>query len=183
MPTTSAASTTTRILREYKQIRSALNSNLHPTILSLEPDSPEDLSNWTAFLKPTSAAAAPYTNHTFKLRLTLPPDYPHTPPQVHFAPRTLPHVNVDFETGAVCLDILKSEADAGAWRPVYTLLYVCESTVRLLEEPNAESPLNLELGTLLRQGDVSAYLGLINYYLVECAGDSGRKGEKSRLRN
>ena len=173
MPTLSAASTA-RILREYKQIRSALNANLHPTILSLEPDSLENLSNWTALLKPTSTAAKPYTNHTFKLYLTLPPDYPHSPPQVHFAPRTLPHVNVDFETGAVCLDILKSEAEveagAGAWRPVYTLLYVCESTVRLLEEPNAESPLNLELGTLLRQGDVSAYVGLINYYLSECAG-------------
>ena len=77
-----------------------------------------------------------------------------------FPKDAMPHVNVNYETGEICLDILKGE-----WSPVYNLLYTVQSIERLLSEPNADSPLNLELGILMREGDKTAYDGLVRYYL------------------
>lgn len=51
------------------------------------------------------------------------------------------------------------------WSPLFILQYVVECCLRLLSEPNGESPLNAELGILLRVGDSSDYNELLDYYL------------------
>ncbi|SMN18089.1 similar to Saccharomyces cerevisiae YGR133W PEX4 Peroxisomal ubiquitin conjugating enzyme required for peroxisomal matrix protein import and peroxisome biogenesis [Maudiozyma saulgeensis] len=140
-----------RLAKEYKAIMS------QDDILLL-PQTPDDLTSWIAIL--VGPKDTPFEGHDFKLFITVPESYPSSPPQLKFEPNHVPHVNVDYKTGEICLDILKGE-----WSPVYNLLYTVQSIQRLLKEPNADSPLNLELGILMREGDEAAYNGLVKYYL------------------
>ncbi|KAG0663936.1 E2 ubiquitin-protein ligase peroxin 4 [Maudiozyma exigua] len=140
-----------RLIKEYKTI------NAQDDIL-LFPETADNLNNWTAMI--TGPPNTPYEGHDFKLYISIPDAYPNSPPMVKFHREAMPHVNVNYETGEICLDILKGE-----WSPVYNLLYTVQSIERLLSEPNADSPLNLELGILMREGDKTAYDSLVRYYL------------------
>jgi len=141
-----------RLVKEYKAIMA------QDDILLL-PQTQDDLASWIAIL--VGPKDTPFEGYDFRLLITIPESYPNTPPQVKFEPNHMPHVNVNYETGEICLDILKGE-----WSPVYNLLYTVQSIQRLLSEPNADSPLNLELGILMREGDQAAYNGLVKYYLT-----------------
>merc|ERR1712146_714908 len=70
-----------------------------------------------------------------------------SPPTVTFKTKIF-HPNVDWKTGELCLDILKTD-----WSPAWTLSYVCRAVVALLIAPNADSPLNCDAGNLIRNGD------------------------------
>ncbi|CCK68525.1 E2 ubiquitin-protein ligase peroxin 4 KNAG_0B00780 [Huiozyma naganishii CBS 8797] len=145
-----------RVLREYRRLvaagGAANESNLHPT-------DPADLTHWEATLE--GPQGTPYEGHSFPLRVTVPDKYPTLPPSVCFPKRTMPHPNVKWDTGEVCLDTL-----AGGWTPVMDLQYAVMAVRRLLAEPNPESPLNLELAALSRLGDHKAYDGIIKYRLA-----------------
>lgn len=140
-----------RLVKEYKSIRAQ-------HAVDIAPVSSADLTRWTALIH--GPLDTPFAGYTFKLSINIPAAYPNSPPGVKFEPGSMPHVNVNYETGEICLDILKGE-----WSPVYNLVYIVQSIERLLKDPNPESPLNLELGILMREGDLAAYNGLIKYYL------------------
>ena len=80
---------------------------------------------------------------TYKLLLKFPAEYPYAAPQVEFAKKSLFHPNVHFETGQICLDILKDK-----WSPMYDVRTILLSIQSLLGEPNNESPLNGRAATL-----------------------------------
>ncbi|KAF4695369.1 guanylate kinase [Perkinsus olseni] len=85
---------------------------------------------------------------SFVLHLQCGPMYPIEPPKVTMVTKIF-HPNVKYDTGEICLDILKRDG----WSPAWTLTYVCMAILSLLAEPNADSPLNCDAGNLLRNGD------------------------------
>lgn len=147
-----------RIAREYKQIQAAL-AHEGGSVVSLEPTG-DDLSRWAGVVR--GPGGTPYEGHLFSLTLVLDERYPSTPPVVTFAKHSMPHCNVDYASGAVCLDILTRER----WSPAWDLLHVLEAIVQLLSDPEPDSPLDVDLANILRAHDRSAYYGLVQYYLA-----------------
>jgi len=103
----------------------------------------------------------------FTLHLTIPPTYPFAPPSVRFTAPTVPiHANIHPHTGEICLDLLKD-----GWSPAYTLSSTLEAVQRLLGDPNPDSPLNVDVGVLMRLGDMVAVEGLVRWGLREIGGE------------
>lgn len=69
---------------------------------------------------------------------------------------------MQFETGEVCLDVLKEN-----WTPVLGIVGALESVVRLLGEPGVDSPLNVDVANLVRQGDRVGARGLVGFWCGE----------------
>ena len=95
----------------------------------------------------------------FTLTLSMPPNYPSSPPEIRFVTPCC-HPNVKFETGEICLDLLKT-----SWTPAYGVVSTLEAVQQLLSaggEP--DSPLNIDLAGLLRKGDLVGAEGLIRFY-------------------
>ena len=95
----------------------------------------------------------------FDLNITLPSNYPSSPPDIRFKTPCC-HPNVNFSTGEICLDLLK-----GAWTPAYGIVSTLEAVQQLLSaggEP--DSPLNIDLARLVREGDLVGAEGLVRFY-------------------
>ena len=76
----------------------------------------------------------PYENGVFQVLIDIPENYPLVPPKIKFL--TIPyHPNVSSQTGAICVDILKTE-----WSPMLTLRKVLLSLQLLLQCPNPNDP-------------------------------------------
>lgn len=67
-----------------------------------------------------------------------------------------------WETGEICLDVLKEN-----WSPVLGVVGALECVGRLLGEPGVDSPLNLEIASLLRAGDTVGARGLVGWFTEE----------------
>lgn len=100
------------------------------------------------------------TGGLFNLRLSVPTTYPNQPPTIHF---TTPccHPNVSFTSGEICLDLLKT-----SWTPAYTLVSTLEAVQQLLSHAGegVDSPLNLDIAKLMRDGDLVGAEGLVRFY-------------------
>lgn len=94
----------------------------------------DDLRTWKGTI--TGSENTVFAGMRFHLLLSFSSDYPYAPPQVRFLTRCF-HPNVDFASGAICLDILKEQ-----WSSTYTVKTILLSIQSLLGEPNNESPLN-----------------------------------------
>src|SRR4051812_15313525 len=81
--------------------------------IDLYPLDESNLYEWVAFIR--GPLETPYEQGVFELRLSVPTSYPSQPPKVKFVTRCF-HPNVHFQTGEICLDLLKD-----AWSAVYTL--------------------------------------------------------------
>ena len=76
----------------------------------------------------------PYENGVFQVSIEIPSNYPLVPPKMKFL--TIPyHPNVSSQTGAICVDILKTE-----WSPMLTLRKALLSLQLLLQCPNPDDP-------------------------------------------
>uniref|UniRef100_A0A6B2LNG7 UBC core domain-containing protein n=1 Tax=Arcella intermedia TaxID=1963864 RepID=A0A6B2LNG7_9EUKA len=106
--------------------------------ISAFPDG-DNLFRWIGSIKGPNNTA--YEGLTFKLSIEFPPNYPYKAPTVRFE-TTCFHPNVDL-AGAICLDILKDK-----WTAAYNVKAVLLSIQSLLDEPNNESPLNLQAAEL-----------------------------------
>lgn len=158
-----------RVLKELEQYAKDPSA----AVAKLEPVE-DDVSNLTAVLRGPEGTAyegipsppntiRPNTDKTtggsWTLTISIPPTYPNTSPIIHF--RTpICHPNVSFQTGEICLDLLKT-----SWTPAYGIVSTLEAVQQLLSaggEP--DSPLNLEIAKLLRDGDLVGAEGLIRFY-------------------
>ncbi|RDW74423.1 putative ubiquitin conjugating enzyme (UbcJ) [Aspergillus mulundensis] len=164
------SSTTQRLLRELKEYTTSPNEAL----LHLGPTSDDDLFHWEAVLKgvkgtPYEASTASLTSgasaHTdglWSLSIAIPPTYPLSPPTIHFVTK-ISHPNISFTTGEICLTLLTSEH----WSPVYTLSSTLTAIHQLLTDPQPDSPLNVDVAALLRDGDTPAWESVVRYYTRE----------------
>ncbi|XP_055343627.1 ubiquitin-conjugating enzyme E2 K-like [Paramacrobiotus metropolitanus] len=76
----------------------------------------------------------PYEGGTFQIDVKIPPEYPFRPPEMRFITKVW-HPNVSSATGAICLDILKTN-----WAAAMTLRTVLISVQALLSSPVPDDP-------------------------------------------
>lgn len=84
------------------------------------------------------------------------------------------HPNIHFDSGEICLDVLKAEH----WTPAWTLESVCRAIIQLLCNPNADSPLNCDAGNMIRAGDLIAFNSMAKMYTMEEAAGNQELVEK-----
>lgn len=96
------------------------------------------------------------------LSIQIPPTYPLTPPKITFKTK-ISHPNISFTTGEICLTLLTTEH----WSPVYTLSSTLSAIHQLLTDPRPDSPLNVDVAALLRDGDVAAWESLVRFWTEE----------------
>ena len=86
----------------------------------------------------------PFESGRFRVRLSLPADFPHSPPKGFFTTKIF-HPNVSA-AGEICVNTLKKD-----WQPSHGLRHVLLVLRCLLIQPNPESALNEEAGRLLME--------------------------------
>nr|POE76655.1 ubiquitin-conjugating enzyme e2 16 [Quercus suber] len=126
-------------------------------VSSLAPVNDDDLRTLRAVL--TGPAGTAYEGGRWTLSITIPQTYPNEPPTLTFVTPCC-HPNVSFANGEICLDLLKS-----TWTPAYGLVSTLEAIHQLLSagaEP--DSPLNMDIAKLYREGDTVGAEGLIRFY-------------------
>ena len=86
----------------------------------------------------------PFEGGRFRVRLSLPSDYPQSPPKGYFLTKVF-HPNVSG-SGEICVNTLKKD-----WKASHGLRHVLLVVHCLLIQPNPESALNEEAGRLLME--------------------------------
>jgi len=91
-----------------------------------------------------------YSGGMFPSELVFPIDFPNHPPKMQFkCPMWHPNIGKD---GVVCISILHEPGDdpnqydhrSERWLPVHTVESIIVSVISMLNDPNPESPLNVE---------------------------------------
>ncbi|KAJ9618695.1 hypothetical protein H2203_008899 [Taxawa tesnikishii (nom. ined.)] len=141
-----------RLLHELQSYESEPSEAL----LHLGPVEDNELTHWRAVLRGVSGTA--YEGGLWALDIQIPPTYPHSPPTIKFL-TPICHPNVHFKTGEICLDLLKT-----SWSPVYTIAETLNAIQQLLTSAEPDSPLNIDVAQLFRQGDMVGAEALIRFY-------------------
>uniref|UniRef100_A0A452UVK3 E2 ubiquitin-conjugating enzyme n=1 Tax=Ursus maritimus TaxID=29073 RepID=A0A452UVK3_URSMA len=127
--------------RVYSQELEDLQAKLPPYLRDLFSDD-SDVLVWHVLLLPEKP---PYNLKAFHLRIDFPEDYPFKPPTVTFTTRIY-HPNVGHN-GRVCLPITSREN----WKPHTKTCQVLEALSVLVNRPDLEQPVRVELADLLVQ--------------------------------
>ena len=133
-------------MRRLAKDQAGLRTSMPPNYLFPDGDDsvlPDDLTQLIILV--TGAHGTPYSQGVWKLHLKMPEDYPINPPKATFKTRIF-HPNVDESTGAVCLETLKRD-----WDSKLTLKDILVTISCLLINPNPDSALNSEAGSLLQE--------------------------------
>jgi ubiquitin-conjugating enzyme E2 D/E len=99
----------------------------------------DDIYQWVATIMGPEKSV--YQGGVFFLHINFPQDYPFKPPKIVFRTRIF-HCNIN-SSGAICLDILKTE-----WSPALTISKVLLSICSLLTDANPHDPL---VGSIAQQ--------------------------------
>ena len=99
-----------------------------------------DIYAWQAMI--VGPEGSPYQGGIFYLNIHFPVNYPFTAPKIYFTTRIY-HCNIN-SSGSICLDILKAN-----WSPALTVSKVLLSICSLMDDPNPNDPLVLDIANLL----------------------------------
>merc|ERR1712113_349407 len=89
-------------------------------------------THWKGYIK--GPDDSPYEGGVFAVNINIPSEYPFEPPKMKFDTKVW-HPNVSSQTGAICLDILKTE-----WSPALTIRTALLSLQALLSTPEPDDP-------------------------------------------
>jgi peroxin-4 len=171
-------------MASHRRLLKELSTSLDPTtlpdsIISLHPINENDLYHWTSVIHPSLTSNSLYADAYFQLIINIPISYPLEPPNIRFITHGssiqdrklissklpistfIPHCNIDFNTGEVCIDILKQDN----WSPAWTLQTAILAIIVLLDNQEPDSPLNVDMANLFRLNDKLAINSIIKYYL------------------
>lgn len=136
-----------RLAKELKDY--TRDSKIYEDMFSLSPlydiDGNLNLARWTAVLN--GPRGSPYEGGKFTFEIKMPSDYPIFPPMIK-TQTPIYHPNFN-EHGAICIDILKHET--GAWNPTFSLPKIILAISSLINDPNADDPLNASAAALYKQ--------------------------------
>jgi len=96
----------------------------------------DDIFFWKATIMGPSDS--PYYNGVFELDIHFPVNYPFKPPKCNFITKIY-HPNIN-SAGSICVDILKNN-----WSPALTISKVLLSICSLLNDPNPDDPLDIDI--------------------------------------
>lgn len=171
-----------RLLTEFKKLVQNPPRLSNSQILSLEPvDAEKSIFSWVAEIaKPSVKDNSYYYNGKWTLDITADSTYPFRPPTIRFNKKTpINHPNVNLKTGEICLDILKDDS----WSPAWNLESLVGAILMLIDEPEPDSPLNVDLANLFRF-DKEAFESMVQYTMWKhgtlCDGPSDPLGAKGR---
>ncbi|XP_055336191.1 ubiquitin-conjugating enzyme E2 R2-like [Paramacrobiotus metropolitanus] len=138
------------LMQELQTLQKEQNEGF--TIKLLQED---DIFEWEAgiFGPPDTLYAGGY----FKAIMKFPALYPFSPPTVNFKTKIF-HPNV-YNNGSVCISILHPQTDSQRsgelpserWNPAQNAYSVLMSIISLLNEPNTNSPANVEASIMYRR--------------------------------
>lgn len=107
-----------------------------------------DVFHWrvTLFGPPDSL----YAGGIYPAELIFKDDFPYSPPEMYFK-YPMHHVNIDAETGKVCISTLHNPGDDPTgyedsgmrWLPSYSIDAILQGVLSILSEPNWESVYNV----------------------------------------
>eukprot|EP00759_Apiculatamorpha_spiralis_P012084 PhF_6_TR19170/c0_g1_i2/m.28192/K06689/UBE2D, UBC4, UBC5; ubiquitin-conjugating enzyme E2 D len=140
-PQTPQGPSTKRLLKELRDIETAVQRNGTDGGISMGPKSSDDLLNWTATI--LGPVGTPYEGGIFFLDIKIPHDYPFKPPSAKFTTKIYsPSIDLN---GRHCLDIFGDQ-----WSPALTLMRAVGALQCLLSDPNADDPMNPEAAKLYK---------------------------------
>ncbi|KAI6844271.1 hypothetical protein KC340_g1329 [Hortaea werneckii] len=139
-----------KALRRLAADHSALYTSPLPPNYLFDPQAPSSDDLTVLDLLLAGPTHTPFTTGVFKLHLSIPSSYPTQPPTAFFRTPIF-HPNVDPQTGGVCVETLKRD-----WDVKLTLRDILVVIGCLLIQPNPDSALNAEAGSLI-QDDFQAF--------------------------
>ena len=127
-----------RILAEFKDLCE------HPPETGISAgmvDNKNPLHLTATIVGPTES---PYAGGMFILDINIPKEYPFKPPVIRFITRIY-HSNIDANSGAICMDLLKNQ-----WSPALTISKLLLAISSLLVDPNPDDPLSPDIADLYK---------------------------------
>ncbi|KAF4659741.1 ubiquitin-conjugating enzyme E2 K [Perkinsus chesapeaki] len=126
-----------RLNKELEDIRSQSEES------SIDADTVgDDLTHWKGTIE--GPPGTPYEGGHFIIDITIPPDYPYTPPKMQFDTKIW-HPNISSQTGAICLDVLGKE-----WSPALTIRTALLSIQALLSCAEPDDPQDAEVANMYK---------------------------------
>lgn len=165
--------------RLRQELKAAIKEGENETYLYLRPVDDDDLLHWEAILK--GPAGSPYegkltkssssvgeqssqsnatTGGRWRLSIAIPPEYPLTPPTIHFTTK-ISHPNINWSTGEICSSLNND------WKPTVGLSGILAAIQVLLMCPDPDSPLNPDIAVLVRNGDLAGWESVVRYWTEE----------------
>ena len=120
-----------RLLSEQK----AMRRDMADEQVGVGAEPTADLRHWRSLIE--GPADTPFEGGFFELSIKFPRNYPFAPPKIKFEHAVF-HPNV-YKSNDICLDIL-----ANQWSPSYRIDGVLKSIRSLLNDPNVNSPANVD---------------------------------------
>ena len=127
-------------VRLKKELEMWQHSTGLPTGISVWLENEVSLLHWRAAIQ--GAEGSCYEEGTFLLELLMSERYPIEPPKVTFL-TPIYHPNID-QHGRICLDLLNMPPK-GNWKPSINIMTLLTSIQLLLNEPNPDDPLIIEI--------------------------------------
>ena len=137
-----------RLTREAEVLRKTEKSGGGDEMIYLVPFA-DNICEWTGFIR--GPPDSPYEGRVFEMSISVGHQYPLVPPVIKFLSKVF-HPNVNYDTGEICLDILKKN-----WSPAWSLEGACRAIIALLADPDVDSPWNCDAGNMIRAGDIVAF--------------------------
>ena len=119
----------------------------------------KDYMNWNGYIY--GQKDTPYEDGEFHINIAFTDDYPLRPPIIRFSTKIY-HPNIKYD-GSICLDILKNQ-----WSPALGITRALLSILAMMDQPNANDPLNPDAGKLYLS-DKDMFLATAKSWTIEYA--------------